>query len=171
MRWIFGIVDRIFVGVAGICMLQLPSFVRQYMGYLQGRVDELGLQIESYRSVAAQGGKTIKEFVSKFLSSADSEIASQGKLMEENLVRFDQMSGALAQLKDSFVWDRGLRFIQNMDTEYIKAVWGQFQPSLDFSVEAIVYGCIGVVAAFLVTRVLKRVVFGKKSKFSSTDFI
>ncbi len=170
MRFLVTIGDRIFACIVVFSCMQIPSFIYQYMDYLQGRVDELGLQIESYRSIAAQGGKTIKEFVSKFLSNTDPEIAAQGRLMEDNLVRFDQMSGALASLKDASVWDRGLLFFQNMDVAHVKSVWKLYQPGLSITAESCTYALVGLVGAVVLSNVFKRLLFGSRRSYHDHDF-
>jgi hypothetical protein len=170
MRWFLGIFDRFFAFFSGIAFLQVPSFISQYTDYLQGRVDELGVQVEAYRSVAAQGSKTIRTYIAKFLANSDPEIAAQGQLMEENLLRFDQLSSALASLKSATPLDRGLRFLQHIQSEYIGAVWKNFQLSLDLTFEALIYGGVGIVFAYCVTRFLRWILVGRSDHDFTTEY-
>ncbi len=82
-----GFVDRICSVLGALIFVQVPVFITQYIQRLGGHVDELARVVNQYRASAADTGKTLEEYVRRFLSSSEADFVSAGANMQGNIDR------------------------------------------------------------------------------------
>jgi hypothetical protein len=92
------ITDRAIAAAGAIIFMQIPAFIIQYIQRLGGHVDELKLLIGKYRTAAADNGRSLDEYIQLHLQSGVKEFAASGKLMSENIERFNFLSDAHQQI-------------------------------------------------------------------------
>ncbi len=139
------VLDRIFVVAGALLFLQIPNFFVHYTQRLGGHASELKLQIDAMYKIAAQSGKTLPEFISKFQSSVDMDISLQGSLMKGMLVRYMDLSDAYEAMLHATPLTRPLIFISNLQWNVAWMTWQDFTWGISFSLEGLVYGFIGMI--------------------------
>ncbi len=139
------IFDRAIAAGGFIIFIQCPAFLIQYRQRLGGHVDELTLLIKKYRLAAADNGRTVDEYIGLHLQSNVKEFVSTGKIMSENIDRFNELSAALKNLTESKGISKFVVFIRDMDTEICKAALKNFVPGISFNIETIFYGILGII--------------------------
>lgn len=144
IRFIFGVVDRL-IGVSGAVLFsQAPMFINQYMQNLSGHVAELNLQIGTLRNAAETSGKTLPEYIGKFLKSPDPDFSAQGVWLGDIMDRFSSMNTSLTALQDSSLWARPLLFVRHCYLDIVEQTYREFTPGLPFSIEGIAYAVAGM---------------------------
>lgn len=142
--WFISLLDRVFaVGGALICV-QAPMYIQQYGHQLSGRVAELKLQVNGMMNAAAEGSKTLPQFIKRFLDSGDSDFMRQGQLMLASAERYEELSGALNSLNHSSAISRPFVFLRDFNWEIASATFSDFQPGISFSLEGLAYGLVGL---------------------------
>ncbi len=158
LQFIESLADRI-VSVAGaLIFAQLPVFIVQYQQRLGGHVDELKHLIAKYKQYAAANERTIDEYINIHLQSNVKEFVSTGQLMNENLVRFNDLSAALKQISDSTGITKLFMFIKNIDMDIYRATMKNFVPGITFNRDAIEYAIVGVIIFMSVYFLIKKTV-------------
>ncbi len=153
IKYFDSIVDRIFCAAGAVVFSQIPQFIRQYTDALSGALMEARRQIDSIRSMAELGGKTLEEFIGKHLSSTDPDFQNSGKVMQASVDRFAYYEAAYRALIDSAIWKKPFLFLYYLDIDLFHAV--KFQPGLPLSVEGACYAFAGILAGLLVYNIIK----------------
>lgn len=154
LKWLAGILDRVFAVIGALLFLQAPMFMMQYVHNLAGHVAELQLQMELMRKTAASTGKTLEQYVSKFMSNSDPDFSKQGEIMQGMIDRWENLSSGLHSLMSSNVFARPFVFMYHFDYSVAKDTYSHFQFGLTFSLEGIVYSMIGLVIGYFIFRLL-----------------
>lgn len=143
-RCIQKILERIIISLCVILCMQLPFFIIQYMHQLRGHVDELKWQVEQMEMSASLSGKNLDQYISKFTKNADHDFANQGLMMRAAVHRFEKLSHAWVQLKDSSIFTRPFVFFRYVQLDIFSATFKDFKMGISFTVESFVYGLIGI---------------------------
>lgn len=144
LKWINGLVDRIFAVAGALTLSQAPLFMQQYSQTLSGHVAELNIQIAVIRNAAAQSGKTLEQYIQKFTSSPDSDFSKQGQILQGMLERFTSLSDAYSALSNTTVFTKPFIFVRYLNFDMIQSTLKHFQPGIAFTVEGLVYAMIGL---------------------------
>lgn len=144
MKWIDGIADRLIALFSALLFAQLPAFFLQYMGQLSGHVHELNLQIQALHLAATTGGKSLPEYVNKFISHADPDFTSQGEIMQAMLHRQEELSHSLLAMQDAGVFTRPFVFLANINTEIATSAFHDFHFAFPVTVEGLIYSLVGL---------------------------
>lgn len=152
------LLDRIICVAGALIFAQLPAFIVQYQQRLGGHVDELGRIIAKYRAYAADNNRTLEEYINIHLQSNVKEFASTGRLMTENLARFNELSSALKEITDSTGIMKLVMFVKNIDMEIYRAAMKNFVPGITFNSEVILYGIIGIVVFMSVYYIIRKTI-------------
>lgn len=148
IKTIDAILDRFSAVFGAILMVQAPEFFQQYLQRLGGHVDELRRQIAQLKHFSLIGGKTLHDYIQKFLTYQDADIAAQGKYMESLVVRYENFKQAWQSLSEASVWARPFKFLWYGDSEIISATWANYIPALVFSSEGVVYILLGALIGY-----------------------
>ncbi len=157
-RFIEAFLDRAIAFAGGLIFMQVPSFMVQYTQRLGGHLEELGLIIKKYKLAAEESGKSLNEYISLHLNSGVKEFISSGKLMEENLERFDYLNQAYNSLHNSSGINKLLTFIKNIDITIAKETWKDFTASISLSYESIIYCLAGIVFFMTIYLLVKKLI-------------
>src|SRR5437868_3357216 len=92
------IMDRLFVVAGALIFVQAPLLMHQYRTQLRGHVAELQIQVSMMRHHAQETGKTLEQYIHKFVSSSDTDFSYQGQLMKGMVARLESLSGGLFEM-------------------------------------------------------------------------
>src|SRR5262249_23609355 len=124
------IFTRLFILFGALLFLQLPLFINGYTQQLFGRVAELKLQNEALVKIASQNGKTLDQYIYKFLSSSDPDFHGQGEWMQLSVKRLYALKEALFNLEHATLWQRPFIFLKTFNLEIGKTTLIHFAPGL-----------------------------------------
>ncbi|MCL2155228.1 MAG: DUF2937 family protein [Leptospirales bacterium] len=156
LKFLEAVIDRIVSVVGAVIFIQIPTFLVQYKQRLGGHVDELARLINQYKSAAAGNGKTVEEYIGLHLNSGVNEFISTGKLMTENMERFNELSLALLNLSESSGIKKLFVFLKSMDFDIFKETYKDFVPGISFSLDSILYCIVGIIFAMLLYLLIKK---------------
>lgn len=154
-KWLLEITDRIFVVGGALLFSQLPLYMQQYEQRLAGHIDELRYQLDAIRKLALQSGKTLDQYIDKFISNADADFSSHGTFIHAMQLRFVKLSDALSQLNEASVFRKPFAFFRHFDLSMGKASLYDFKPGLLLTVEGICYAVLGMAAGYALFKLLK----------------
>lgn len=158
LRFFTNTLDRILSLLCGVTFAQIPQFIQHYMQQLSGRVDELRMQVESMRTAAGLSGKSLEQFVQKFLNSSDPDFVHQGQVMSDIYHRYESLSMAYTQLEGTQGVAQPFVFFYHIDTSLVKSTFAHFSLGLPFTIEAGVYALAGIVCCHLAFMGFRRLV-------------
>lgn len=150
--WFLTILDRIFAVIGALLFSQVPQLFHQYLLILSGHVSELNHQVHLMEQTALLTKKNLPEFIDKFLASSDFDFMAQGKAMKTILDRWQGLTEALQGLSQASPLTRPFVFIKHFNWQLSMETLQQFQFGVSFTIEAILYGCLGVLAGFIFFR-------------------
>jgi hypothetical protein len=124
--------------------MQLPFFITQYTHQLRGHIDELKWQVEQMTIAASLSGKSLDQYISKFIENSDHDFASQGMMMSTVTQRFEKLSDAWIKLKKSSSFTRPFVFFRYLQSDIFSATFKDFKMGISFTWESIIFGLIGI---------------------------
>jgi hypothetical protein len=148
LKFINGMVDRLFAVAGGLALSQAPLFMLQYTQRLAGHVQELQLQVAMMRQAASLTGKSLEQYVGKFLASQDPDFLSQGILMQKMTVRADLMARQLHALQEATPLSRPFIFLSHINWEIARPTLKAFEPGLSFTLETGLYMVVGIALGY-----------------------
>lgn len=143
-KWLTGFFDRVFAVLGALVCAQAPMFIQQYSQQLTGRAAELKLQVEAIANAAAQGHKSVPQYIQRFIDSGDQDFMLQGEIMQKMAFRYSDLSEALNQLNSSSLWMKPFVFMRNFNLEIGKSTLADFQLGIPFTLEGLIYALIGI---------------------------
>ncbi len=152
LKWFGEMIDRLFVVAGAALFSQWPIFMQEYEQRLGGHVDELRHQLDTLRKIAKESGKTLEQFIEKFLASSDADFSRQGAFLEAMQHRFVKLSDALSQMQEASVFSRPFLFLKNLDFTLGKATLYHFKPGMLFTIEGACYLLAGMAAGYALFR-------------------
>lgn len=135
---------------------QFPMFLQQYQIRLSGHVEELEQQVKAMRHTAELSGKSLSEYIHKFLHSQDFDFVNQGLFMEGMLNRLRSLQNAFQTIQESSVVTKPIEFIVHFKQDIANSTLNTFVPGFSFSLEEFFYILLGIVAGVCVYRILRR---------------
>ncbi len=158
------IADRAIAAAGALIFMQIPAFIVQYIQRLGGHADELKLLIGKYKAAAADSGRPLDEYVQLHIQSGVKEFASTGKLMSENIDRFNFLSDAHQQISGASGIKQFFVFIRKSDMDIIRGTYSDFVPGISFSIDSIIYAVAGIVVFMSLYLLIKKsmtLIFGR----------
>jgi len=164
VRFIDTLLDRAVSIVCAVVFAQIPQFILLYQQRLGGRVDELARLIDQYRSAAVDTGKSLEAFIQIHTGSTVPEFARTGRIMLDNLDRFNSMKSALDALSSASPGMKFFVFIKTINIETASSTIKTLTPGVPFSLEGLVYASIGLVFGMILYAAIKKIlaVLGRK---------
>lgn len=150
LKWIGGLLDRVFAVVGAICFAQAPLFMQQYTQQLIGRESELSLQVNTMRQAASLSGKTLEQLMKKFIENPDIDVVRQGEVMLALVGRWHKFSDALSAMQESTLWSRPFAFLYHLNTDTFSSTFHHFKFGLPLNMEGGVYALFGIGAGYLI---------------------
>ena len=158
-KWLTTLLDRLFAVGGALLFSQIPLFMQQYTQQLSGHEAELHLQIDLIQKTAFQTGKTLDQFIHKFLSSSDPDFMHQGELMQGMVIRWHHLVEALTSLQESTFLTRPFVFMRHCDFEICKNTLKAFQMGIPLNLEGGLYAFVGIIAGFLIFFIIRQLLF------------
>lgn len=156
LKWINGLIDRIFVVIFALIFSQAPLFMQQYKQQLSGHVAELHIQIDSMRRAAQISGKTLDVYIRKFLQNADPDFSRQGELMQGMTNRYSNLLNAYQALNDATVYSRPFAFIKHVNLDIAKRTLHNYEFGFLFSIEGLAYALLGGTVGYFIYALFSR---------------
>lgn len=147
--------DRLFAVVGALLFAQLPQYYQQYIVCLTGHIGELSYQVSSLKEVSHKTGKTLSQYVQKFLDSQDPDFHQQGVWMQALVNRFEALTDALKNLQESSIFSRPFKLLWYLDGQVASDTCSQFKFGLVLSLETFFYLIIGMFLGYLFYRLLQ----------------
>lgn len=154
-RFLDTILDRFSAVLGALLFSQLPQFFFQYQMRLGGHVEELEQQVKMIRLTAEANGKSLSEYIQKFLQSQDIDFITQGHLLENMVNRLRALQNAIQTLQESSVVSKPIEFFVHFQKDIAAATFKEFIPGFNFTTEEIFYIFIGVVFGICLYRGIK----------------
>jgi hypothetical protein len=158
MKWISGLLDRIFSVAGALLFIQAPEYLQQYLQRLGGHVDELGIQIAKLTQIAGSTGKTLEAYIQKFVTSGDLDYAYQGQLLQNLIDKHEKLAKSLYEIQHASSLERGVKFLFYIDPEIARATLNNFVPGVTLSLEGLIYGLVGLIFGWMVYSAIKRLI-------------
>lgn len=163
---IIALLDRIFAVMGAFLFSQIPTFMQQYGQQLTGHAQELKMQLDLMTKTALQSGKTLDQYIHKFLQYADVDISAQGRLMQDMVVRYQTLSEASLALNQASVFSKPFVFFKHLYPDIVASTFHLFTPSISFTLEGLAYALIGIFFGYTTFFLLKKL-FRKRAKHES----
>ena len=157
MKFIGNVFDKILALIGALVLSQGPVFMLAYTHVLSGHVAELKWQMDAMQKVAAQSGKSLDQFVQKFVMSQDTDFHLQGQLMQGIIERWNNFSDSLIALQQATVWSRPFQFIRHFDWNIARSTYGSYEIGLTLNLEGIVYALVGFLLGLCVALLLRHI--------------
>ena len=178
-QWLYYWLDRLFAVMGAFLMCQFPQFYEQYLQRAMGHLEELNHQIELMRQSASLTGKTLEEYIKKFLANSDLDILHQGALMEKMTARAKEVSEGVIAMSQAEIWTRPFTFLAHVQSDIATSSLAHFQPGLTFNIEGLVYALIGIFLGYCIFHLIIALIaaffralarpFRRKPKADTTD--
>lgn len=167
LKWISGLLDRIFAAAGAVLFSQCPLFIQQYIQQLSGHATELRLQVNAIQQAATHSGKTLEQFIQKFVDSGDVDFVRQGDIMLAMVSRWYNFSDAYSALQNSSVFSRPFVFVFHFNWDIAKSTWHNFIFGLPFNLEGLIFALMGILFGYLFYFGLRRLFLGIWSAIKS----
>lgn len=164
LRFINGLLDRLFLVIGAFLGSQIPQFMQQYTQRLAGHVEELHYLIDQLNRTASSSHKTLDQYIYKFLSNSDPDFKGQGLFMQTVVERWNHLTEALRSITESSVWTRPYAILAHWDHEIIKGTFHSFEPGLSLTLEGLYYGGLGMLMGFLFYQLMAKFIKSMTSK-------
>ena len=128
-----------------VLFAQVPVFVDQYLMRLEGHLSESCHHIEAFTDAAAAGGKTLDQYIARFLEQSDADFLAQGRLMRATVDRNRFLTVACEALQSASPIIRPIIFVRYLDREILADTWNGFEPGLLITTNLLVWALIGFV--------------------------
>lgn len=149
-QWFGGFVDRIFSVIGAFLFAQIPIFMQQYHQQLMARVAELSKIVRKMEDAAQLSGKTLDQYLSKFLENGDLDISRHGQLIHELVLRWQKLSHTATILKESSPFTRPLVYLSQLDIEIAQTTYQGYEFGIPLTIEGGLYALIGLSVGYCV---------------------
>jgi len=160
IKWVGGLLDRLLAVSGALLFSQAPLYMHHYQQQLSGHVNELIYQVDIMRQAASASGKSLAQFIRKFLESTDADFVRQGNIMNDMALRTQKLSDALSTLDSASIFSKPFLFLTHLDLKIAKASYQSFNIGIPLTYEGLTYALMGMGMGFLIFFTLKQLAFG-----------
>jgi len=147
-HWLAGLFDRILAAVCALIFAQLPLFMQQYQYQLLGHVAELKIHVNAITNAAHTNGKTLTQYIQRFLENADVDFSKQGELMLNMHNRLETLSQSSLALQQASPLEKPIIFFQTLNLDIASSAIEHFQPGIPLTIEGAIYAFLGVLFGY-----------------------
>ena len=158
IRFIDSILDRICAVLGAAVFMQFPQYLTLYLQRLGGHVDEAARNLENYKEIAQDAGKTLHQYSQHLLNSKDETIFRTGQKIAEDIERYNHLADALKELQSAPLYKKFIVFIQNADLSIARGTLENFTPGLPLTLESAAYAAAGIVIGMIVYYCVSRLI-------------
>ncbi|MFA6916591.1 MAG: DUF2937 family protein [Parachlamydiales bacterium] len=155
IRFVIGILDRLFAVAGVIIFTQIPVFYQQYVQRLSGHLSELELQVSVLRKTASRSGKTLEAYITKFIRDPDADFNAQGQFMDNMVNRLVDLKQSFTAMVEAPIWSHPLYLFRYADSDIAWTTFGSFEPGLSFSIESLGYAFVGLIFGLGVFKLIR----------------
>jgi hypothetical protein len=142
MRLLRGLLDRLLLVAAVLCAGTVPSFIAQYRQRLGGRLDQVLIDLEPFRRIAAQyHGGSLEALVRHHLASSDATFRAEGAAVRAMMDSAAALRAAVAAL-NADLWHQLLYLAGHLDVSIARETWRIFAPAVPLQPEPLVFAAI-----------------------------
>ena len=156
LKWLDSLLDRLFALTGGLLAMQIPAFIRQYTQRVSAGYGELNLHLTQIQKLAGLNGKTLDQYVQKFLLSRDPDFSSQGQFIQQLMQRIHDLKQQLFFLENANWLSRPFYLLAHLDHSIAADTIEHFEPGLQFSGEALAYALAGTAFGLALYNLLKK---------------
>jgi hypothetical protein len=149
VRFVDSLLDRVCAALGAVAMAQFPQFCAQYIQRLGGHVDEAARNIEKYREIAKETGKSLYQYSQHLLNSKDPAVFKTGQKIAGDLERYNQLAAALKELQNAPAYKKFFVFISHLDMDIARGAWENFTPGLPVTMEGAAYAAAGIIIGMI----------------------
>ena len=149
VRFVDSLLDRICAVLGALAFAQFPQYLAQYIQRLGGHVDEAAKNMDKYREIAKEVGKSLYQYSQHLLNSKDPAVFKTGQKIAWDLERYDRLGAALKELQAAPAYKKFLVFVKDVDLDIARATLGSFTPGLPVTLEGAAYAAAGIVAGMV----------------------
>ncbi|KIC76425.1 Uncharacterized protein DB41_GD00030 [Neochlamydia sp. TUME1] len=160
LKGLVGLIDRLFAVIGALAFSQFPLFIQQYQQNLLGHVEELKIQLQAMQSAASVTGKSLQQYIVKFLNSADTDFQLQGALMNNMVERYYTLNDSFQALQEASIYFKPFLFIKYGDWKIAKLTWQSYKIGISFTSEGAIYAGIGVIVGVAIYGLLSKLIKG-----------
>ncbi len=164
VRFVDSLLDRICAVLGAVAMAQFPQFCAQYIQRLGGHVDEAARNMEQYREIARETGKSLYQYSQHLLNSKDPAVFKTGQKIAGDLERYDQLAAALKELLNAPAYKKFFVFISHLDLDIARGAWDNFTPGLPVTLEGTAYAAVGIVIGMILYFCASRLIIAAVKK-------
>ena len=158
LKFLDGIIDRLFAALGAVALSQFPQFYGQYMQRLGGHLDEAEQAIGQYIKAAADLNLTLEEYINEHLSSASEIFVSSGEVIQDLQNRYQSLEKSYLALQDADIYNRWFVFLREIDWTIAENTWHNFMPGVPTTVEGLTYALIGLLLGWGLYALLKAII-------------
>ena len=158
VKFLDGIVDRVFTVLGAVTLSQFPQFYGQYMQRLGGHLDEARRSLDIYVQAASSLNLTLEEYIKEHLESDSDVFESTGEIIKDLVERVENLEQSYLALQDANIYNRFLVFFQEVDWEIAAGTWQNFMPGVPTTVEGLTYALAGLLIGWGIYSLLKAIV-------------
>ena len=167
IRFIDSILDRICAALGAAVFMQFPQYLTLYLQRLGGHVDEAARNIEKYKEIAQDAGKTLNQYSQHLLNSKDETIIRTGQKIAEDIARYNRLADALKELQAAPAYKKFIVFMQNVDLSIARGTMDNFTPGLPLTLESAAYAAAGIVIGMILYYCVSRLIILLVKKIAS----
>lgn len=142
------ILDRLCALAGALLFSQAPEFFQQYTQRLAGHVAELQRHVDILKQLAKQSGKTLHDYIHKFISNSDPDFSNQGTMMQKMVDRLNDLTLSLQSMQTASVWSRPWEFVTHLQEDIAYGTMVHFKAGLPLTLEGACYAFIGMLVGF-----------------------
>lgn len=146
--------DRLAAVLGAFLFSQFPMFLQQYLQRLAGHRDELKHTLKMIEQASLSSGKTVQEYIAKFLVNPDPDILQQGQWLEQLFARSRHLDSAYGAIEHAPFYLKPWEFLIHFQPEIAKSTFHSFQPGFTTTWEGISYALIGCLFGIFAYRFL-----------------
>lgn len=165
MHWLNKVLSRIFILIGALVFSQMPFFISAYSQQLYGRIAELRLQKEALIKIAHQSGKTLDQYIYKFLISTDPDFHGQGEWMQSSINRLQTLTKSLTDIERATLLEKPFIFLKTLNWDIGKSTLNHFAVGLPLNLEGALYALVGACVGGLLFYCLKQILKGIAAPF------
>jgi hypothetical protein len=158
VRFVDSLLDRICAALGAIAFAQFPQYLVLYIQRLGGHVDEAARNIDKYREIAKEVGKSLYQYSQHLLGSNDPAVFKTGQKVAQDLQRYDSLAAALKELQSAPAYKKFFVFLKDMDFDIARATLANFTPGLPFNLEGAAYAAAGIIIGMVLYFCVSRLV-------------
>ncbi|HOD16970.1 MAG TPA: DUF2937 family protein [Spirochaetota bacterium] len=158
VRFLDSIADRICAVLGALALAQFPQYLVLYIQRLGGHVDEAARNMDKYREIAKELGKTMYQYSQHMLASKDPAVFKTGQKIALDLERYDSLAAALKELQEAPAFQKFFVFIKTIDLDIARATWDNFTFGLPLTWEAAGYAVAGIIIGMLLYFCVSRLI-------------